>query len=222
VKRIRRIFLGGLFALLPLALTAVFAVWAATLLQDYAGPESAFGRFLISIGLNIAASQGVAYALGALVMLGAVFGLGLIVETKLGPWFYGFFDWIMLRIPLFGNVYDLSKRFVAIVEPSDRNDLKSMSPVWCFFGGDKGAAVLALMPSPEPVMVGSERYHGVLVPSAPVPFGGCLIYVPAAWIMPAEGGVERLVSVYVSMGATPPQAVRTASAATLTGPTTER
>ena len=45
---------------------------------------------------------------------------------------------------------------------------------------------------------------GLLVPSAPVPFGGALIYVPSEWVKPAEGGVERLMNVYVSMGVTPP------------------
>jgi uncharacterized membrane protein len=60
------------------------------------------------------------------------------------------------------------------------------------------------MPSPEPVMIGERKYIAVLVPSAPVPFGGALIYVPAEWIKPAEGGVERLMNVYVSMGVTPP------------------
>jgi uncharacterized membrane protein len=66
------------------------------------------------------------------------------------------------------------------------------------------AAVLALMPSHEPVAIGEHAYVPVLVPSAPVPFGGALIYVPADWIKPAEGGVERLMNVYVSMGVTPP------------------
>ena len=49
-----------------------------------------------------------------------------------------------------------------------------------------------------------HKYIAVLVPSAPVPFGGALIYVPADWIKPADGGVERLMNVYVSMGVTPP------------------
>ena len=96
------------------------------------------------------------------------------------------------------------KRFVAIVDRGDQGDLKSMSPVWCFFGGEGGAAVLGLMPSPEPVTIGEHRYLGLLVPSAPVPFGGALIYVPVDWVKPAEGGVERLLNVYVSMGVTPP------------------
>jgi uncharacterized membrane protein len=44
-------------------------------------------------------------------------------------------DAMMMRIPLISNVYDLSKRFVAIVDRSG-NSLKSMVPVWCFFGGE--------------------------------------------------------------------------------------
>jgi uncharacterized membrane protein len=79
-----------------------------------------------------------------------------------------------------------------------------MTAVWCFFGGAPGAAVLALLPSSKPILIGRDEYLGILVPSAPVPVGGALIYVPAGWIKPAEGGVEHLMSVYVSMGVTPP------------------
>lgn len=43
-----------------------------------------------------------------------------------------------------------------------------------------GATVLAVLASPKPVLIGSEEYMGILVPSAPVPVGGALIYVPAA------------------------------------------
>jgi uncharacterized membrane protein len=63
------------------------------------------------------------------------------------------------------------------------------------------------MPSSQPVMIGSLSYVAVLVPSAPVPFGGALIYVPKSWLKPADGGIEKLVSVYVSMGVTPPESL---------------
>lgn len=53
-------------------------------------------------------------------------------------------------------------------------------------------------------MIGGERYHVVLVPSAPVPVGGCLVSVPAAWVKPANIGVETLMSIYVSMGVASP------------------
>ena len=56
-------------------------------------------------------------------------------------------------------------------------------------------------------MIGEQQYHVVLVPSAPVPVGGCLVYVPVEWVRPADFGVEALMSIYVSMGVTTPQTV---------------
>lgn len=204
--RITRIFLAGLLVLLPIVLTMVVTAWVAQLLHDYAGPDSMVGKLIVLLGLNLVSSQTGAYLLGFLIILGCVFGLGLIVESRLRPWVEGGLDWLMMRIPLVSNVYDLSKRFVAIMDRGDKDSLKSMRPVWCFFGGEEGAAVLALMPSPDPLMIGEHAYVPVLIPSAPVPFGGALIYVPSSWIKPAEGGVERLMNVYVSMGVTPPLA----------------
>jgi len=111
---------------------------------------------------------------------------------------------------LVGNLYDVTKRFVAIVDRKKEDGLKSMSPVWCFFGGEGGAAVLGLLPMPRPIVIGEQQYHVVLVPSAPVPVGGCLVYVPVEWVKPADFGVEALMSIYVSMGVTSPQTVASA------------
>ena len=78
-----------------------------------------------------------------------------------------------------------------------------MAPVWCFFGGD-GAAVLALRPSSESIELEGRAYCAILVPTAPIPIGGGLLYVPVDWVRPADMGVEQLTSIYVSMGLTPP------------------
>jgi len=43
------------------------------------------------------------------------------------------------------------------------------------------------------------------VPTAPVPVGGALIFVPQSWVSPAELGIEALTSIYVSMGVTAPE-----------------
>ena len=203
--RIIRIFLSGVLALLPIMVTVTVTAWVASLVASYAGPGSFLGNLITSLGLNVYGSSTIAYFIGLGIILVIIFVLGLLVESGLRSWISNSFDWLMMRIPLVSNVYDLSKRFVAIVDRGDEDSLKSMSPVWCFFGGEGSAAVLALMPSHEPVEIGEHRYVPVLVPSAPVPFGGALIYVPADWIRPAEGGVERLMNVYVSMGVTPPE-----------------
>jgi uncharacterized membrane protein len=209
LARILRTFLAGVLALLPIAVTVFVTAWVASLVASYAGPGSLIGRLITtlgtSLGLDISPTSTAAYLLGLAIILGAIFVLGLAVESGLRTFILNSLDWLMMRIPLLSNVYDLSKRFVAIVDRGGGEDsLKSMQPVWCFFGGEGGAAVLGLMPSPEPVVIGEHSYLGLLVPSAPVPFGGALIYVPSEWVKPAEGGVEKLMNVYVSMGVTPP------------------
>ena len=42
------------------------------------------------------------------------------------------------------------------------------------------------------------------MPTAPVPIGGGLLYVPVEWVKPANMGIDKLTEIYVSMGLTPP------------------
>ena len=204
-----RTFIAGFLVLLPVAVTITVIVWVGTFIYAYLGPGSAIGRILISIGFNFSNSPAAAYALGAVVVVGLVYLLGLAVESRLETRVRRLIDALMERIPFVSNLYDVTKRFVAIVDRKDQEGLKSMSPVWCFFGGEGGAAVLGLLPMPRPIMIGEHQYHVVLVPSAPVPVGGCLVYVPVQWVKPADFGVEALMSIYVSMGVTSPQTVET-------------
>jgi uncharacterized membrane protein len=204
MSKIGRIFLTGLLAALPLLLTIFILGWLLSLVYHYLGPRSGFGRFLISHGFGAEASELAPYLIGLALVIGGLFALGLVVHSRIGSWFATLFDRLIRRIPVVSNIYDVSSRFVSIVDAKNGDSIKNMSPVWCFFGGKPGAAVLALLPAKAPIRFGGEDYLGVLVPSAPVPFGGALIYVPAAWIEPADGGIDELMSVYVSMGITPP------------------
>jgi uncharacterized membrane protein len=202
-----RTFIAGFLVVLPLAVTVTVIVWVGTFIYAYLGPDSAIGRILISIGFNFSSSPVAAYALGAVVVVGLVYLLGLLVESRLENRVRRSIDLLVERIPFVSNLYDVTKRFVAIVDRKNEDGLKSMSPVWCFFGGEGGAAVLGLLPMPKPIIIGEHQYHVVLVPSAPVPVGGCLVYVPVQWVKPADFGVEALMSIYVSMGVTSPPVI---------------
>jgi uncharacterized membrane protein len=129
-----------------------------------------------------------------------VYLLGFLIQHGLQQRFQEIFDRGIRKIPLIGNVYGITHRFVGLLDQKDEADLKSMTPVWCFFGGEGGTAVLALLPAPEPIVIEGHIYHAILVPSAPVPVGGGLLYVPVDWIKPASFGMEGLTSIYVSMG----------------------
>jgi uncharacterized membrane protein len=204
MRRIAQTFLSGLLAALPLIITIAVTVWLASFIAGYIGPSSWVGRLLISLGVGVGASKILGYLAGLAIVAVAIYFLGLLVETRLSRWIGPAFDGAIRKIPVVSSVYDLSKRFTSIVDRKGGDNLASMSAVWCFFGGEPGAAVLALLASPQPVRIGEHEYLGVLIPSSPVPVGGALVYVPAAWIKPASGGVERLMNVYVSMGVTPP------------------
>lgn len=205
MRRMTQTFVAGLLAALPLIVTIAVTAWLMTFLSGYIGPSSQIGQIIATLGLGVASSQVAAYLVGLAIVVIAIYLLGLLVEWRLGGWLAPAIEGLIQRIPLVSSVYGLSKQFTSIVDLKGGDSLKGMSPVWCLFGGEQGAAVLALLASPKPVVIGEREYLGVLIPSAPVPVGGALVYVPAAWVKPAEGGVEHLMAVYVSMGVTPPR-----------------
>jgi uncharacterized membrane protein len=197
-----RIFVTGLLAALPLAATILIFVWGARLLYGWVGPGSLVGHMLVSIGLGVTGSELAGYLIGVLIVLLLIFLLGLIVQTRLRGLLGHAVDALMHRIPLVRSVYDIIRKFVALIAQRDEDGMRSMSPVWLHFGGPGGAAVLGLLSTPEPVLLGGKPYLAVIVPTAPVPIGGGLLYVPQEWVTLAEIGVEGLTSIYVSMGVT--------------------
>lgn len=209
MPRLLQIFVTGLLAALPLAATIAIFIWSAQLLYGWLGPTSLVGRALISLGLSAGGSEVAGYAIGVAIVMAAIFLLGLVVESRLRGVAARLLDAVVQRIPVVRNVYDLAKSFVELISQRPENGMRSMSAVWLQFGGPDGegggVAVLGLLSSPEPVQIDGRDYLAVLVPTAPVPVGGGLLYVPREWVRSADVGVEALTSIYVSMGITSPQ-----------------
>jgi uncharacterized membrane protein len=195
--------LAGLAVLLPIALTLLVLGWIVSLLLRFIGPGTLVGRLFAAIGYPFAPNSEIAYVVGTLILLVGIYVLGLLARVGLGEQVEKLAGRTVRRIPLIGSLYGLADRFTSVLDHKPGTDIGGMNPVWCFFG-ERSAAVLGLAPSSEPVVIGDRPYVAVLVPTAPVPFGGALIYVPAEWVRPANIGVERLTAVYVSMGITPP------------------
>lgn len=219
LKHILRTFLTGVLAILPLAATLTLLVWSWQLLAAWLGPESLFGSILVAIGVSVTRSETVGYFLGLLLLVVLIYFLGVLVEAGLQRGLRRAVDALVRRIPLVRTVYDLITRMVELFSKRNPDGMNSMSPVWLHFGGkpepgSEGAdaqkvAVLALLCTPEAVVMdGGRRYLGVLIPTAPVPVGGGLLYVPEEWVSPADIGMEGVTSIYVSMGLTTNQYVR--------------
>ncbi|MCD6681609.1 MAG: DUF502 domain-containing protein [Burkholderiaceae bacterium] len=205
MRELPKIFVTGLLAALPLAATVLIVVWGARLVVGWVGPGSLIGDVLVSIGLGVTGYEVIAWAIGVAIVLLAILLLGVLVRTRLRGAVETVLDAVMQRIPVVRNVYETARRFVDLVAQRDREGMRSMSPVWLHFGGGDGAAVLGLLSTPQPVEIGGREYLAVIVPTAPVPVGGGLLYVPPEWVRPADIGVDGLTSIYVSMGITSAQ-----------------
>lgn len=203
-SHLTRIFLAGLLAALPLIATAALLLFVGQLIVSWLGPGSVLGRLLRNLGLGVADAPWVGYLLGLAVVLALVMALGLLVEKGLQRWFHSVVDGLIRRIPGVRTVYDAVRRIVEMVARREDNALAAMQPVWVQFGGDGGGdggvSVLALLSAAEPVLVQGRACLPVIVPTAPIPIGGGLLYVPVARVSRADIGMDALSSLYVSMG----------------------
>ena len=197
-------FLAGVLAILPLVITVAIVAWVADKLTGLVGPETMIGQAIGRLGFT---SQGgmIAYGLGWLTVLAVVFVLGVVVESGAKRFLFGMVDRLINRVPVLGSIYKTTRQLIGMLDRKEENELQGMKVVYCVFGEKKGAGFLALLVSPEKYRVGDQELQIVLVPTAPVPFGGGLLFVPAETIIPAEMSVDGLMSIYVSMGITASQ-----------------
>ncbi len=197
-------WLAGLLVLLPLAITFGVLAWLVGLLNRLLGPDSSFGKLFGLLGYPIARDSNLAYFFGILILVGVVYLLGLIARTSWHASLQKLAQRVVLRIPVLGPLYGAADRIVGLLGQKQGSDMGAMKPVWCSLGGGS-TMLLALAPSGEAVLVQGRQYMAVLVPTAPVPVGGALLYVPLEDVSPANISIEQLSAVYVSMGLSMPK-----------------
>lgn len=204
VRGIAGIFLAGLFAILPLAITVTVLGWVVNFLTNIVGPDSWFGRALGTLGGQLSPNPILAQLIGWALVIGVVFVVGLFVQMKLRSVTVNLVDAIFKRIPLIGSVYGTAAQFVGMLNKKGDNELKGMAVVYCSFGEAGGCGLLALMPSAETYRFGERDYQAVYIPTSPVPMTGGLLLVPADCVTVLDMSVDKLMSIYLSMGATAP------------------
>ncbi len=203
--RAARCFFTGVIAILPLVITIAVVAWVGAFVSRFLGPSTPVGQALRGVGLRFATNETAAYMVGAALVVGMIFLVGAVAEAGAKNLIQRLFDALLQRIPIIGSVYGTSKQIVGIVDKREDADLKGMRAVFCFFGGTSGAGVLALLVSPARFCLNGREFHAVIVPTAPVPVGGGLLFVPVEMVQPVDVSVEGLMSIYVSMGVTAPQ-----------------
>ncbi len=202
-ERLTQTFVAGVFGMLPFALTLAVLAWTVVFLHDLAGPQSSFGKLLRSAGLTVTACEITAYLMGLVGAVLLVYVLGLLIENGATLRWKRVVDGAMQRIPILSTVYDASKNLTSVFDRK-KDSIQGMAPVMCFFGDGANIGTPALMPTSERFVIGDQEYHVVIIPSAPVPFGGALFCVRADWVQPANCSFDELVGIYMSMGSSAP------------------
>ncbi len=220
--------MAGLLAIMPLILTVAIVSWVVKFLRDIVGPDTYIGKLLASIGVGLfkeadkagAGTGGIAealqesflaYLIGIILVVILLFTLGVFVEFGARRFFQSMTDRFVRRVPVIGGLYGSLKQLVDLFDRKDESELKAMSVVFCHFAAGGGPGVLALMPSPEKMTINGEEYHVVIIPTAPVPFGGGLVFIPAPQVKPIDMSVDNFISIYVSMGVSTPQFIQGAN-----------
>ncbi len=205
IAKIMNPMLTGVLTIFPLVITIVVIVWFINFMKGLFGPDSSIGSVLQSIGLNFVSNSIIAYILGLCTTLTLIYVLGILVQAGLRKRFNSIADGVMSRIPVIKTIYDSSKKIMTLFDVKDQSDMKSMSPVMCYFGGEGGTAVLALLTSKEIINIGGNEYYSIMIPTSPVPIGGAILYVPVNWVQKVDFGIDGLVNIYVSMGVAGPE-----------------
>jgi len=134
LKRLLQWFIAGVLALLPLIITVGVVVWVAGYVKAIFGPGTMFGQVMRRFGLQFVSNETGAFVIGVLLVLGAIFLVGVGAESGARKLMQRLFDALLHRIPLIGSIYGTSKQVVAMLDRRDTEALKGMQVVLCYFG----------------------------------------------------------------------------------------
>jgi uncharacterized membrane protein len=201
-------FLTGLLFLLPFILTLMILDWLVRQVAGLFGEETLLGSALTSGGAFIFGDGTVGFWLLLVFVVLGIWGVGFAFHERARRSIERRLDAIIDRIPVLRDVYRPVSKLVRMLGTKSENDLAAMRVIACRFG-DRGADVLALLASPDIMMVGGEERLLVYLPSAPLPMTGGLVLVPPASIVEVSGvTVDDLLKCYISLGMLSPEALR--------------
>ena len=199
IKRVLAPFATGLLFLAPVLLTLILLNWLSGYLIAALGPDTPLGGLLGQAGMFFTPSPLAAFWAGLGMAAVLVWVVGLAVQTRFRPQLEGGLDGLISRIPGLGALYRPLAQFVRMMGPSAGGEMSGMSVVSVSLGDHVEA--LALLTSPKLHDFGQGPRYLILIPTAPVPVGGGMLFVEASRVKPVPGmGVDDLAKLYVTMG----------------------
>lgn len=209
-KRIQSYFFTGLVAILPLLLTIFIVKWVSGLVGGYIGPRTLLGQLLQSIGYKFSpiSNLTLAYTIGVILLLFSILTLGILLESGARNLMSGIAQRTVYQLPLVRAIYRTTDKFMKLMPNGEADSLKGMKVVYVRFGGSQtAAATLALLPTMEVFTLNGQDHWIVIIPTAPIPVGGAMLFVPTGSVFSTNMSIDAFAGSFVSLGVTTAQFV---------------
>ena len=198
VKSIKRYFGAGLIVFLPVLLTVYTIVLIFNFIDGFLGKAiepiciELFGFYFK--GLSI------------IIFILMIIFIGFFVTNVLGRKLYPAIERLLLRIPLFRQVYPAFKEMAVFLFSHDKPTFKQVVLVEY---PRKGVYALGFLVNDCPKkisdLMGGKDSCNVLIPTSPSPFSGFVILLPREEIIFTSISTEQAIKFLVSDGVVNPQ-----------------
>jgi uncharacterized membrane protein len=204
---LQKLFLTGLLTLFPIWLTWVVVKFVFVLLSGISAPlinlmaQQITARFPRTLG--VIDDSWVQNTLSMIATLAVIVLVGLLARRVIGQRLLGWFEKLMLRIPLANIIYTSSRKLLDILQTKPGNTQR---------------VVLIDFPHREMKSVGlvtrvimeegtGRELAAVYVPTTPNPTSGYLEIVPVELLTPTDWTVDQAMSFIISGGAVAPESM---------------
>jgi len=187
--KIRRIFLAGIFTAIPVYVTYKILEVIFQFMDRFLAPviQPIIQR---SLGFKIP-------GLGMVLMIISLFLLGLFVTNFLGRALYGYFEKIVLRLPIVSNVYNFTKQIIQTFSPEQRSAFKKV--VWLEYPR-AGLWTLGFVTGTSQSADGVPHYN-IFVATTPNPTSGYVVFVAQKDTLESDLSIEEGFKLLISGGA---------------------
>lgn len=189
-NKIKRYFITGLVAILPLGLT-VGVIWF--LIQKIGG---FFGRYFTEISLFSNISKPLSSLLGFIAVIIGIYIIGFLTSSFIGRWFLNTLDKIMTKLPFVKGLYNAIRQLVNAI----MIDHSAFSKVIIIKYPWKNTYTLAFLTSEDKWEIEGKDYFNVFLPTSPNPTSGYYLIYPASEIIETNISIQDGFKIITSGG----------------------
>ena len=182
--------------------------WIAGTLNLYIGPRTMLGGLLQSIGYKFSpiSNLTLAYVIGIFLLLLSILILGVLLESGARKFLGSIAQRTVYQLPMVRAIYNTTDKFVNLMPSGGDDKLKGMKVVYVRFGNsENGPGTLALMPTMDVFSISGVDHWIVIIPTAPIPVGGAMLFVPADKVFSTDMSMDGFAGSFVSLGVTTAQ-----------------